>query len=99
MIRGTVILLFVWMTSVSSADAEIPGRRIDLGDATLFSPDGYRPRAGRADLLFHMHGAVPVVEKALAESGAPAPCSSLTARGFPRSIPRRSPIPNYFRAC
>ena len=57
-------------------------RRIDLGEAVLVMPAGYRPRGGRADVMLHLHGAAPVVEKALAESGWVGPLLLFNRKGL-----------------
>ncbi|MFI5456301.1 MAG: hypothetical protein ACHRXM_12710 [Isosphaerales bacterium] len=80
MIPLTSLVLTVLIAPVGGS--EIPARRIDLGGATLVLPDGYRPRAGRADIILHMHGAAPAVEKALAESGWQGPLVVFNRNGL-----------------
>jgi hypothetical protein len=48
------------------------GERIDLGEARLFVPAGYRPEGGAVNLVIHLHGADAIVERALVEAGWPA---------------------------
>jgi hypothetical protein len=48
-----------------------PGRRIGLGEATLFVPDAARPVDGAIDLLLHLHGAPSVVEPAFVAAKRP----------------------------
>jgi hypothetical protein len=57
-------------------------RWIDLGDAVLILSEGYRPQSGRADVMLHMHGAGPVVEKALVESGWQGPLLLFNRKGL-----------------
>jgi hypothetical protein len=69
----TTLLLLTW---IAIEPAEVPtssntelGHQIELPESTLFVPKGYQPSSGHADLLLHLHGSVPVVERALVESG------------------------------
>ena len=49
-------------------DGGAAGRRVDLGEATLFIPGGDRPDGGTVDLVVHLHGAPSVVEPAFIEA-------------------------------
>lgn len=64
--------------------ADAPGQRVDLGGATLFVPEGYRPEGGRVDLVLHLHGATSVVEPALAQSGWKAVLVTFNRKGLSR---------------
>ena len=64
-----IVFAMALLLALDSPGPEDSVRRIDLGEAVLVLPAGYRPRGGQADVMLHMHGAAPVVEKALAESG------------------------------
>jgi hypothetical protein len=57
-------------------------RRIELGEAVLVLPAGYRPRGGRIDVMLHMHGAAPAVEKALGDSGWTGPLLLFNRKGL-----------------
>jgi hypothetical protein len=46
-----------------------PGRRVDLGEAVVFVPEGYRPDEGAVNVVLHLHGAASVVEPALVATG------------------------------
>jgi hypothetical protein len=59
------------------------GRRIDLGgEATLFVPEGYRPREGVVDVVLHLHGAPRVIETALVEAKWPAVLIEFNRKGL-----------------
>ena len=59
------------------------GRRIDLaGEATLFVPEGYRPRDGAVDVVLHLHGAPRVIETALVEAKWPAVLVEFNRKGL-----------------
>lgn len=59
------------------------GRRIDLGDeATLFVPEGYRPRDGAVDVVLHLHGAPGVIERALVDAKWPAVLIEFNRKGL-----------------
>jgi hypothetical protein len=66
------------------AIAEGPaGRRVDLGgEATLFIPEGFRPRDGAVDVVLHLHGASRVIEAALVESKWPAVLIEFNRKGL-----------------
>lgn len=49
-----------------------PGTHLDLGEATLFIPQAYRPRAATVNIVLHLHGSPRVVESALLEARWPA---------------------------
>jgi hypothetical protein len=66
----------------SSLGPENIVRRIDLGEAVMVLPEGYRPQGGRADVILHMHGTGPVVEKALVESGWQGPLLLFNRKGL-----------------
>jgi hypothetical protein len=66
----------------SSLGPENIVRRIDLGEAVMVLPEGYRPQGGRADVILHMHGAGSVVEKALVESGWQGPLLLFNRKGL-----------------
>src|SRR5271156_4372734 len=75
---GVIVMLeltsFVLAVMIAPAlGPENSVRRIDLGEAVLVLPEGYRPQSRRADVILHMHGAAPVVEKALVNSGWQGP--------------------------
>lgn len=59
-----------------------PGRRIDLDGATLFIPEAYRPRDGRVDVVFHLHGAPAIVEAALVSAGWKAVLVEFNRKGL-----------------
>ncbi len=59
------------------------GRRFDLGDeATLFVPDGYRPREGLVNVVLHLHGAPSVIESALVDAKWPAVLIEFNRKGL-----------------
>ena len=59
------------------------GRRFELkGEATLFVPEGYRPRDGAVDVVLHLHGAPSVIERALVESKWPAVLIEFNRKGL-----------------
>jgi hypothetical protein len=59
------------------------GRRIDLGgEATLFVPEGFRPREGLVDVVLHLHGAPRVIESALVEAKWPAVLIEFNRKGL-----------------
>jgi hypothetical protein len=65
------------------ADEGPSGRRIDLaGEATLFVPDGFRPREGVVDVVLHLHGAPRVIETALVEAKWPAVLIEFNRKGL-----------------
>ena len=66
----------------SSLGPENIVRRIDLGEAVMVLPAGYRPQGGRTDVILHMHGAGSVVEKALVESGWQGPLLLFNRKGL-----------------
>jgi hypothetical protein len=60
-----------------------PGLRVDLGgEATLFVPDGYRPKGGVVNVVLHLHGAPSVIEPALVETGWPAVLIEFNRKGL-----------------
>ncbi len=59
-----------------------PGLRVDLGTATLFVPEGYRPEDGRFNLVLHLHGAPAIVEQALVTNGWPAALVIFNRKGL-----------------
>jgi hypothetical protein len=64
-----------------------PGRRFGLGveGATLFIPEGYRPRAGGVvDVVLHLHGAPSVLEPALVDARWPAVLITFNRKGLSR---------------
>jgi pimeloyl-ACP methyl ester carboxylesterase len=63
------IVLAILIAQAPAPGPESAVRRIDMGEAILVLPEGFRPRGERADLMIHMHGGEPAVEKAQAESG------------------------------
>jgi hypothetical protein len=63
---------------------EAPGRRVDLGGATLFVPEGYRPDGGVVHVVLHLHGAPSVVEPALVATGWPAVLVTFNRKGLSR---------------
>lgn len=65
------LLLVCALTPAVLAADDAPGRRIDLGGATLFVPDGFRAEQGKVDVLLHLHGAASVVEPAFVAAGWP----------------------------
>lgn len=60
--------LFLMTVLAATADPPMAGRRIDLGEASLFVPDGYQPVRGQVDVVLHLHGAASVVERAIVQS-------------------------------
>jgi hypothetical protein len=69
-IAGLIFLLLGQVVAKSDA----PGRRVDLGGATLFVPadrGAGSGTAGVADLVFHLHGAPSVVEPAFLAARRP----------------------------
>jgi pimeloyl-ACP methyl ester carboxylesterase len=77
MVIGLALLVFA--SSLAPA-SEV--HRVDLGDAVLELPDGYRPDAGRIDIMLHLHGAVNVVERACADSGWPGALLVFNRKGL-----------------
>jgi hypothetical protein len=79
-------LLLTGLTLVAQAPPESagpPGRRIDLGgEATLFVPEGYRPREGVVDVVLHLHGAPKVIESALVDAKWPAVLIEFNRKGL-----------------
>jgi hypothetical protein len=64
-----LLSLVVALLIAPHAEPASPLRRIEVGGAILVLPEGYRPPGCRVDIMLHMHGAGPVVEKAVTESG------------------------------
>ncbi len=62
-------LLIVAAMLLSQTQVPVVGERIDIGEAVIFVPRDYKPRSNQVDLVFHLHGAPAVVEKALLETG------------------------------
>ena len=54
MIDLTSFVLAMFIAPALGSDNSV--RRIDLGEAMLVLPEGYRPQSGRADVILHMHG-------------------------------------------
>ena len=77
---STLFLLALLIVPAPAAEDAV--HRIDLGEAVLVLPAGYRPRGGRADVIVHMHGAAPVVEKALNASGWTGPLLLFNRKGL-----------------
>ena len=78
---GITSLVLAVSIAWPSAPASEP-KRIELGEAVLVLPAGYRPLNDRADVILHLHGAVSVVEKALAESGWQGPLLVFNRKGL-----------------
>jgi hypothetical protein len=76
------ISLVLALVMAPAAGPEDAVRRIDMGEAVLVLPADYRPRGGRADVMLHMHGSAPVVEKAVDESGWTAPLLLFNRKGL-----------------
>jgi hypothetical protein len=81
-----------------AADESPPGRRINLGEAMLFIPDGYRPEGGRVDLVLHMHGAARAVEPALIEADWRAVLVEFNRKGLSRVYAEPFADPELFPA-
>jgi hypothetical protein len=58
------------------------GRRIDLDAATLFIPDGYRPKDQTVDLILHLHGSPSIIEPAITESKMKAVLIEFNRKGL-----------------
>lgn len=59
------------------------GLRADLpSDARLFIPDGWHPRDGAVDLIFHLHGTPTISEPALVAAGWDAVLVSFNRKGL-----------------
>ena len=72
------------------------GRRLELpGGATLILP-GDPPEAGPIDLVVHLHGAVPAVERALDESGWDAAAVVVNRPGLSSAYSRPFSDPSLF---
>jgi hypothetical protein len=63
---GVVVSGLIFLGPIPEGAA--PGRRVDLGEATLFIPDTAPPRPDVVDLVLHLHGAPSVVEPAFLEA-------------------------------
>lgn len=77
----------LWMAVTLAAqapDANALGRRVDLGDATLFIPRAYRPAEDTVDVVLHLHGAPTTVEPALVETGWNAVLIEFNRKGLSR---------------
>jgi hypothetical protein len=84
--------------------AEPAGDRINLGDARLFVPEGYRPEGGAVNLVLHLHGAAAIVERAVVEAHWPAALIVLNRKGLSSVYARPFADPALFdrllaRAC
>ena len=76
----TSVVLVVQTKPVDDGPA---GRRIDLGgEATLFVPEGYRPREGLVDVVLHLHGAPKVIETAMVDAKWPAVLIEFNRKGL-----------------
>ncbi len=84
MISAPVLLIAAsLMAQVKPAEAAPAGLRMDIGDeATLFIPEGFRPRDGSVDVLLHLHGAPSVIEPALSDSGWPGVLVEFNRKGL-----------------
>ena len=80
MLELTTFVLAVMIAPALGPENSV--RRIDLGEAVLVLPEGYRPQSRRADVILHMHGAAPVVEKALVNSGWQGPLLLFNRKGL-----------------
>src|SRR5437016_708259 len=60
------------------------GRRVDLGEATLFIPQAQRPGEGVVDLVLHLHGAPSVVEPAFVEAQSSGALIEFNRKGLSR---------------
>jgi hypothetical protein len=80
MIGITTLVAAVSIAWPSAAASE--PKRIELGEAVLVLPAGYRPLNDRADVILHLHGAASVVEKALADSGWQGPLLVFNRKGL-----------------
>ena len=78
---SSVAFLLVAFT-IGQTPAE--GRRVSLADeATLFIPEGYKPRDGRlVDVVVQLHGAGSVVESALVETRWPSVLIEFNRKGL-----------------
>lgn len=78
------ILVFPGQTSVP----DLPGHRVELmgiEGAALFVPEGYRPAAsGVVDVILHLHGARPVLERALVDARWPGVLITFNRKGLSR---------------
>jgi hypothetical protein len=84
MITASLLLTGLALLAQAKPVDEAPaGRRVELkGEATLFVPEGYRPRDGKVDMVLHLHGAPSVIEKALVESRWPAVLIEFNRKGL-----------------
>jgi hypothetical protein len=69
MMTMTTPLLLAALTLSPAADPPPAGSRIDLGGATMFVPEGYKPKDGVVDVVLHLHGAASIVEPAFVGAG------------------------------
>jgi hypothetical protein len=60
------------------------GRRVDLGEATLFIPKADPPADGVVDLVLHLHGASTVIEPAFVEAKRPGVLIAFNRKGLSR---------------
>jgi hypothetical protein len=67
----TLLLLGPVVPRSSTTTATTTARHVDLGEATLFIPDGARAEDGAIDILLHLHGAPSVLEPAFVEAKRP----------------------------
>lgn len=71
-----------------ASDPAPPGHRVALAGiegAAMFVPEGYRPAAGGdVDVVLHLHGARPVVERAMVDARWPAVLVTFNRKGLSR---------------
>jgi hypothetical protein len=69
------------MAQVAAAPTA-PGRRVDLGEATLFIPSDHERAAATVDLTLHLHGAPSVIEPAFVAAKRPGALIAFNRSGL-----------------
>jgi len=90
------IVLAAWLVSQSKPEPAPPGRRVDLGEATLFVPVSDRPVGEEVDLTIHLHGAPSVVEPAFVGALRPGALIEFNRKGLSRAYAEPFSDPKLF---